>query len=164
MLTSRTPVYHKAFLEFLKEVALYSRTGYQVRCGDRVDRTLFPYIHIVSADYQGQYVYHHIFSHITDARDDRCYMCLIRGLGGNAPCPICLIPKGTSSDIKTKYPDRTAKETKELVTKVELAGQKEKTLGQYGLRNVEVRMSPIPQHSVLNSFHCAERVLECREH
>ncbi len=67
-------------------------------------------------------------------------MCLIRGLGGLGPCPVCLVPKGTLSDLKTRYPDRTASATQELVTKIEPAAQKEDVLKKHGLRRVNVSL------------------------
>ncbi|KAI0086723.1 hypothetical protein BDY19DRAFT_959866, partial [Irpex rosettiformis] len=113
-------VYHEAWHEFLKDVALYSRTGYHVACGDTIPRSLFPYIHIVVADYQEQ-----------------CYFCLLRGLRGLAPCPVCLIPKGMLSNITTKYAYRVASEVQALVEKEERKGVKEKVLKNYGLRAVK---------------------------
>ncbi len=47
-------VYHESFKVLLEEVAIHSRTGYKLRCGDNQLRTLFPFIHIITADYEEQ--------------------------------------------------------------------------------------------------------------
>lgn len=52
----KNAVYHEAFRQFLKDVALFSKVGCEVLCGDRVSRLLFPFIHIISADYEEQWV------------------------------------------------------------------------------------------------------------
>ncbi|KAI0697352.1 hypothetical protein BC835DRAFT_1206783, partial [Cytidiella melzeri] len=112
-------VFHEAFRNFLKDVARLSKVGQVVHCGDQISRVLFPYIHILSADYEEQ-----------------CRFALIRGLGGNAPCPVCLVPKGTLSDLKARYAYRVAAEVAELVNKPESMKDKEAVLRPLGLRPV----------------------------
>ncbi|TEB26008.1 hypothetical protein FA13DRAFT_1636737, partial [Coprinellus micaceus] len=51
-------------------------TGCWVKCGDGVERRIFPCILILSADFEEQVV-----------------MAGIRGLGTAYPCPVCLVPK-----------------------------------------------------------------------
>ncbi|KAI0686368.1 hypothetical protein BC835DRAFT_1288244, partial [Cytidiella melzeri] len=116
----KNTVFHEAFRAFLKIVARLSKVGQVVHCGDRISRVLFPYIHILSADYEEQ-----------------CRFALIRGLGGNAPCPVCLVPKGTLSDLRTRYAYRVAAEVQELVHKVESKKAKEAALKPLGLRAVK---------------------------
>ncbi|KAI0683945.1 hypothetical protein BC835DRAFT_1241405, partial [Cytidiella melzeri] len=109
-------VFHEAFRNFLKDVARLSKVGQVVHCGDQISRVLFPYIHILSADYEEQ-----------------CRFALIRGLGGNAPCPVCLVPKGTLSDLKARYAYCVAAEVVELVNKPESMKDKEAVLRPLGL-------------------------------
>ncbi|KAI0686902.1 hypothetical protein BC835DRAFT_1420080 [Cytidiella melzeri] len=85
-----------------------------------VFRVLFPYIHILSADYEEQ-----------------CHFALIRGLNGLAPCPVCLVPKGTLSDLRTRYQYRSAVENEVLVRLTAPSAEKEYELKSRGLRNVE---------------------------
>ncbi|KAI0695484.1 hypothetical protein BC835DRAFT_1414874 [Cytidiella melzeri] len=111
-------VYHEAFHTFLDEVARISKLGRAVRCGDDIFRVLFPYIHILSADYEEQ-----------------CRLALIRGLNGLSPCAICLVPKGTLSDLRTRYAYRSAATNQVLVRRVD-SPDKERQLKDLGLRNV----------------------------
>jgi len=49
-------VWHKCFRKLLKSLRHHSRTGCSVVCGDGTERLLFPFILILSADYEEQYV------------------------------------------------------------------------------------------------------------
>ncbi|KAI0684537.1 hypothetical protein BC835DRAFT_1292984 [Cytidiella melzeri] len=114
----KNAVYHEAFRVFLEDVARISKLGEVVRCGDGIPRILFPYIHVLSADYEEQ-----------------CHFALIRGLLGKAPCPVCLVPKGGLSDLKTRYAYRTAASAQILVTRAESKASKGAALKAIGLRN-----------------------------
>ncbi|KAI0684472.1 hypothetical protein BC835DRAFT_1293143 [Cytidiella melzeri] len=116
----KNAVYHKVFEVFLEDVAHISKLGQTVLCGDDVFCVLFPYIHILSADYEEQ-----------------CHFALIRGLNGLAPCPVCLVPKGTLSDLRTRYQYRSAVENEVLVRLTAPSAEKEYELKSRGLRNVE---------------------------
>ncbi|GJF00191.1 hypothetical protein PsYK624_164700 [Phanerochaete sordida] len=50
-------IWHKGFEKILESIALLSRVGFPVQCGDGIERILYPFIHILSADYEEQYVY-----------------------------------------------------------------------------------------------------------
>ena len=50
----KNAVYHTAFRLFLEQIAEYSKIGCEVVCGDGISRPLYPYIHIISADYEEQ--------------------------------------------------------------------------------------------------------------
>ena len=50
----KSAVYHEAFRAFLADVATLAEVGYSTLCGDGITRTLFPYIHLISADYEEQ--------------------------------------------------------------------------------------------------------------
>ena len=49
-------VWHKAFYEIIESLELYAKTGYRLKCGDGVQRWLFPIILILSADYEEQFI------------------------------------------------------------------------------------------------------------
>ncbi|KAE9407876.1 hypothetical protein BT96DRAFT_1033699 [Gymnopus androsaceus JB14] len=100
-------VWHKSTSKILESLVQYSKTGYTMDCGDEVQRTMFPYILIDSADYEEQ-----------------CVIALIRGLRGLCPCPKCLIPGSKLSDFSAVYPERTPEET---VSKLNRAKQLEIT-------------------------------------
>lgn len=71
----------------------------------------------------------------------RCFFALTRGLRGKCPCPICLVPKGSLSDLSVKYPERDEQRAQELVEKIEGKGVKDLKMRILGLRAVEVRAS-----------------------
>ena len=48
-------VWHEGFKKVLESVQALSKVGFAIRCGDGIIRKLFPYIHILSADYEEQY-------------------------------------------------------------------------------------------------------------
>ncbi|KAI0347909.1 hypothetical protein BDW22DRAFT_1479807, partial [Trametopsis cervina] len=114
----KNAVYHSAFKEFLKDIARHSKVGYHYRCGDNILRTLFPFINIISADYEEQVRF-----------------ALIRGLRSLAPCPICIIPKGTLSDLSVTYSLRSASKTETLIKQPHSA-QKNQILKIFGLRDI----------------------------
>lgn len=45
-------VWHECFKILLHRLEEYSRTGHHTVCGDLLDRWLFPFILILSADYE----------------------------------------------------------------------------------------------------------------
>ena len=49
-------VWHESFLATLDKITEYSKTGYAYHCADHICRLLFPFILILSADYEEQYV------------------------------------------------------------------------------------------------------------
>ncbi|KAI0693261.1 hypothetical protein BC835DRAFT_1416000 [Cytidiella melzeri] len=116
----KNAVYHKVFEVFLEDVARISKLGQTVLCGNDVFRVLFPYIHILSANYEEQ-----------------CHFALIRGPNRLAPCPVCLVPKGTLSDLQRRYQYRSAAENEILVMLTAPSAEKEHELKSRGLRNVE---------------------------
>ena len=50
----KSAVYHEAFRAFLADVTRLAEVGYSALCGDGIARVLFPYIHLISADYEEQ--------------------------------------------------------------------------------------------------------------
>ena len=60
-------VWHEAFYEVLATISELSRTGQHVKCGDGIDRHVFPAILILSADYEEQYVLLGLFCSLLSA-------------------------------------------------------------------------------------------------
>ncbi|KAI0087282.1 hypothetical protein BDY19DRAFT_893062 [Irpex rosettiformis] len=115
----KNAVYHEAFRLFLEDIAKWSHVGYEVLCGDELERVLFPYIHIVSADYE-----------------EHCRFALNRGLGGLSPCPVCHIPSGVLSDLKTKHDFRIEVDAREIIEGTGSMTFKDDLLKYIGMRNV----------------------------
>ncbi|KAI0087064.1 hypothetical protein BDY19DRAFT_995481 [Irpex rosettiformis] len=115
----KNAVYHTAFRLFLEKIAHLSQVGYEVVCGDGISRLLFPYIHIISADYE-----------------EHCRFPLNRGLGGLAPCPVCVIPSGTLSNLKQRHDYRSEAQAMEIFCSDGVASIKDEKMKQIGLRNV----------------------------
>lgn len=73
----------------------------------------------------------------------RCVMALIRGIMGDCPCPICLVPRQKQSDYLGVWKRRTLYETSQLVEeagKQSSKTQAEALLKPQSLRPVEVCM------------------------
>lgn len=49
-------VWHKSFEILLETISLYSVTGYVVKCGDGEWRRVYPFVFVLAADYEEQYV------------------------------------------------------------------------------------------------------------
>lgn len=66
-------------------------------------------------------------------------MTLIRGLGSNAPCPVCLVPPGQLADLSETFEPRTKEKMMEIYAQAQKlsAAGKEALLKLYGLRDVE---------------------------
>ena len=47
-------VWHEEFYKLLESIEEYSKTGCWVRCGDGVERRIYPLILILAADYEEQ--------------------------------------------------------------------------------------------------------------
>ncbi|KAI0814934.1 hypothetical protein BC629DRAFT_1279974, partial [Irpex lacteus] len=116
----KNAIYHETFRILLEQIYGHSRTGYRLKCGDNKERTVYPFVHIITADYEEQ-----------------CFLALTRGLHGLAPCPICLIPEGELSNLSATYAEREEGHAQALVEKVEGKGIKDKKLKHFGLRAVK---------------------------
>jgi len=70
----------------------------------------------------------------------RCVMALIRGINGDCPCPICLVPRQKQSDYLGVWKRRTMNETSQLVKEAGKCSkaQAEALLKPQSLRPVEV--------------------------
>jgi hypothetical protein len=49
-------VWHKAFYKIAESIEKCTELGFALNCGDRVRRKMYPFVLIVSADYEEQYV------------------------------------------------------------------------------------------------------------
>jgi len=47
-------IWHSAMYEIVLSIELLTKTGHHLCCGDGVERIIFPYIPILSADYKEQ--------------------------------------------------------------------------------------------------------------
>ena len=47
-------IWHESFFKLLDEVIQHARSGYMHVCHDKIERTLFPVILILSVDYEEQ--------------------------------------------------------------------------------------------------------------
>ncbi|KDR65150.1 hypothetical protein GALMADRAFT_148940 [Galerina marginata CBS 339.88] len=115
-------VWHESFRKLLESIKEFSKTGYNVYCGDGIFRHLFPLILFLSADYE-----------------EACVMVLIRGFKGLCPCPVCLVPKNELHNLRKKWPKRSASETRELVQlarKATTGVAREEILKPQSIRNV----------------------------
>ncbi|KAF9024771.1 hypothetical protein BDP27DRAFT_1248625 [Rhodocollybia butyracea] len=145
-------VWHESFLKILESVTLISSTGQTLICADGIQRDLYPYILILSSDYEEQ-----------------CVMTLIRGLRGLCPCPKCLVRKDDLSDLTKQSPLRTAQGTVDILKKVNTLtrqSDKEEILKQNGLRpypNVFFKMvnsDPFAAVSFDNLHFCGSGLFE----
>ena len=68
-------------------------------------------------------------------------MALIRGIGSNFPCPICLVPKEELNDLEKTYPLQTIKTMMKIVKQASEAPTKaasDMLLKNVGLRGLLV--------------------------
>ncbi|KIP01685.1 hypothetical protein PHLGIDRAFT_80257, partial [Phlebiopsis gigantea 11061_1 CR5-6] len=113
-------VWHEGFKHILESVEILSKVGFVIVCGDKIERKLYPYLHILSADYEEQ-----------------CVMALIRGNMGKCPCPICEVPDTELLNLRKKWPERNPIEIEKLITqKYKHSSDKEKLLQAKGLRPI----------------------------
>lgn len=93
---------------------------------------------------------------------DRCSLALIRGLRGNSPCPICLVPKGHLSELAQRYQERREEDVEEKVEKIETKKAKEAVLKPLGLRAVKVcECADTSQAFTYGGSVVVERLLGC---
>ncbi|KAF7337221.1 hypothetical protein MSAN_02274500 [Mycena sanguinolenta] len=97
-------------------------TSVWTNCGDGNARWLFPVVLILAADYE-----------------EASIMTLIRGLGGNHPCPVCLVHRDEQSDLTLVSPLRTAQQSQAAVKLARglLSEPAEELLKNLGLRKVD---------------------------
>ncbi|KAF9783985.1 hypothetical protein BJ322DRAFT_1007764 [Thelephora terrestris] len=116
-------VWHASFYKLLESISEISEIGHWVRCGDGVERHVFPLILILSADYEEQSV-----------------MALIRGVGSLYPCPRCLVADVDLDSFPNRSRARTAQQTKATIEEAreqDLVGESEEILKNCGLRDID---------------------------
>lgn len=47
-------IWHESFRKILESLSVISQIGFMVECGDGTRRRLYPFVHILSADYEEQ--------------------------------------------------------------------------------------------------------------
>jgi hypothetical protein len=87
-------------------------------------------------------------------------MALIRGLRGNFPCPICLVPQDMQHDLTLTYDLRTAKDTQRILKdadKLQYGYQREELVKSKGLRYIKASL----KFSLLKFTDDANTCIEC---
>ncbi|KAK0436805.1 uncharacterized protein EV420DRAFT_1281073 [Desarmillaria tabescens] len=116
-------VWHTAMKYVLETMVDPSRFGAWIHLSlAKRDLQLFPRFPILSCDYE-----------------EAAMMVLIRGVNGDAPCPICLVPKLEQYNLEMEYELRTSERTREILQRARgLRTQelRDDYLGEFGLRNI----------------------------
>ncbi|KAG2018372.1 hypothetical protein CC2G_007806 [Coprinopsis cinerea AmutBmut pab1-1] len=117
-------VWHDSFRKLLDSIRGHAKNGCWVRCGDGIERFLFPCIIILSADYEEQ-----------------CTMANIRGAGSLSPCPICLVKVEDMLELTKSNTERDVSLTESMVSEALTKGltAQDEFLKPDGLRPVKVR-------------------------
>ena len=131
-------VWHESFWEILRSIQIYAKTGFKVICGDKVECWVFPFVVILSADYEEQYVLVHVS--LVTLTNRRCVIALIRGVNSKHPCPICLIPGDQLSNLFEDFPLRSTADSMAVYEAAQNlnATDGDKLLKEHGLRDVKV--------------------------
>ncbi|KAJ7768112.1 hypothetical protein DFH07DRAFT_1008731 [Mycena maculata] len=93
----RREVYHKVCGIIFKSLLGPARNGETVKCGDGIDRVLFPGIPYHSLD-----------------GEEACTMCACRAALTNFPCPRCLVPKTELHFLSKQFTLRTTATMKQV--------------------------------------------------
>ncbi|KAI0373353.1 hypothetical protein BV20DRAFT_1013853, partial [Pilatotrama ljubarskyi] len=120
--TYKRIIWHDSFWALLETVAAHAKTGYKFRCGDNIERILFPIILILVADYEEQAI-----------------MSLTRGANGLFPCPVCKVPRDKQIilGVRPQFPLRHPSDGQSLLTDATLSKKDlESKLQGLGLRPV----------------------------
>ncbi|KAF6755064.1 hypothetical protein DFP72DRAFT_1033140 [Ephemerocybe angulata] len=122
-------VWHGCLGKLFESILEKGMKGCWIKCGDGVERWLFPFILILSADYEEQ-----------------CTMANTRGFQGLCPCPICLVPSDRIVDLTVSFPTRDLVETENLVIqakKIKAVGKRDQYLKAQSLRPVRSAFATI---------------------
>ncbi|KAG2004409.1 hypothetical protein CC2G_002968 [Coprinopsis cinerea AmutBmut pab1-1] len=121
-------VWHDSFKKLLDTIRDHAKNGCWVRCGDGIERFLFPAIIILSADYEEQ-----------------CTMANIRGAGSLSPCPICLVKADEMLELTKSNTERDVAQTESMVSEALTKGvtEQDKFLKPDGLRPVKNAFSNV---------------------
>ncbi|KAJ7468650.1 hypothetical protein FB451DRAFT_1340298 [Mycena latifolia] len=119
----KNAVWHASFFKLLESIALRSKTGAWVQCGDGKERSLHPMILILASDYE-----------------EACVMTLIRGLKALYPCPMCYVKNEDQSDMTQLPALRTSEQSQHVIQQArqaKTAEARENILKKHSLRNVD---------------------------
>ncbi|KAF8837802.1 hypothetical protein BDN67DRAFT_991595 [Paxillus ammoniavirescens] len=120
-MTLKHVVWHESFFKLLEEVIQHARSGYVHACHDKIERTLFPLILILSADYEEQ-----------------CMMSLIHGHLAKCPCPVCLVPLDELHNLATSSVPQSQEQAEAAFKAWEESRTKgEEILKKLGLRPIQ---------------------------
>ncbi|KAI0681797.1 hypothetical protein C8T65DRAFT_598069, partial [Cerioporus squamosus] len=135
-------IWHESFWVLLEEFQKQYPVGFRTRCGDNVERTLYPVILILSADYEEQ-----------------CMMANIRGANGLAPCPICVVPKDQQHilHVTPTYLERKWEEVDTILKSTMTRTEKDAMLKPHGWQLVPNVFWKLPQCNVHRSL-CFDRL------
>ncbi|KAI0366147.1 hypothetical protein BV20DRAFT_1046355 [Pilatotrama ljubarskyi] len=136
--TYKRIIWHESFWVLLEQVALYAKTGYKFRCGDNIERILYPIILILVADYEEQAI-----------------MSLTRGANGLFPCPVCLVPRDKQIilGIQPLFPLRQPSDGQAILTDATLSKTELKSkLKELSLRPVWNVFWKIPHCNVYRAL------------
>ncbi|KAG1800596.1 uncharacterized protein BJ212DRAFT_1450149 [Suillus subaureus] len=115
----KNAIWHESFIKILSSLTSKSRTGQWFECLDNVQHWFFPFILILSADYEEQ-----------------CIMSLIQGIKCLCPCPVCLVPHDELMNTLKCYPYQTSAQSQEVLQAArskQTAEEKEEKLKEYVL-------------------------------
>ncbi|KAJ7696268.1 hypothetical protein B0H17DRAFT_929612 [Mycena rosella] len=119
----RREVYHKVCGIIFKSLLRPARNGETVKCGDGLNRVLFPGIPYHSLD-----------------GEEACSMCACRAALANFPCPRCLVPKAQLHSLLKEFTPRTTESMKlvyEAAHDAPTKAEQEKILQSHGLHLTE---------------------------
>ena len=128
----------------LLPVADLAELGIHYPCGDGIDRHLFIWVIILSADYEEQYEMSFIIFKLLILicpKMYRCLMSLICGANGLFPCPICLVPKDQLMMIWREFEKWTGAKALQLLAESRAAStlkNAEQILKNWSLHPVDV--------------------------
>ncbi|KAG1853126.1 hypothetical protein F4604DRAFT_1883424 [Suillus subluteus] len=134
----KNAVWHESFVKILSSLASKSHTGQWFECLDNVQHWFFPFILILSADYEEQ-----------------CIMSLIRDIKCLWPCTVCLVPHDELMNTLKCYPYRTSAQSQEVLQAAQskqTAEEKEEKLKEYGLRDLINAFAAVMYTNVHDAF------------
>ena len=120
-------IYHRVMGIIFKPMEKPSHEGMALRCGDRIQRVLFPGIPIQCLD-----------------GEEACFACACRAALANHPCPRCLVHHNQLDLIDLSFTPRTTESMQQVYQNSQAALTKtlaEDILRAHGLHATEVRSS-----------------------
>ena len=125
----------------LEDIIAHSHTGFAVKCGDGVQRSLYPCVPIKSADYEEEYGFLLCLLFSLANSLFSCVMTLTRGTNSYYPCPICLVPEDKLAIHDKAYPPRTQATMKKVYNdamEMRTVEEPNNLVKNYGLQGIDV--------------------------